>query len=748
MRRAELHLHTKMSDLDGVDSIENYCRVANDLGISTIAVTDHGNVQSLKEAFESGERYNIKIIYGCELYMVDDIADGNKKSNSKPMHVIALAKNKRGLEDLFELITLSHTISFDNGLPLVPKSVLSKFRSNLLLGSACYNGEVFYNACYRDNEHLKKAISFYDYIEIQPLDCYPRIVSDERELKNIVKKIIDVAEELHKTAVVTGDVHYLSSSNKICRDVLISIASRNHPLKEYVDKGFTNPNQHLRSTEEMLDDMSWLGKEKAYEYVVANSNKIADMVETYKPISDDKCYLPVIEHSDETLKDICFKRAQELYGDTLPNLIKERLGTELNGIIKNGYSSIVYSFYEIVKKAHDNGYLTSTRGMSGSSLVLFLLGISNVNPLPPHYYCKKCHHFELAPSFEDGYDLPYKECPICGGELTPDGHNIPYELFLGLDAEKLPDIDLNVDVEWQHMVQIFVQDYFGKQNVVRAGTTYTIWGKTALGLVEKYIETSGTTIDDASIEEIANNLVGCKRATGQLPRGLVILPKNHKWNEFTPLQYPANYFESSWMTTHLDYYQLNHSLYKMDILGSCSLTRLMNLEKLTGVNIEDIDLNNPDLRKILTNQHDKVNNLGIPEFDTEQMYSLFADFKPNSIRELIQICGLIHGTDTLQVNSNNILQISNRDDFYLYLLNHGISKNNAYEITNDIRRGKGLTLSNEKMMRDNNIPEDIIEACKTIKYLFPKAHIIEYIRIALSFAFYKLHNPLEFSKIN
>ncbi len=740
MKRAELHLHTKMSDLDGVDTVKNYCEAAKDLGISTIAITDHGNVQSLKEAFEAGQRYNVKIIYGCELYMIEDVVG----SDSKLMHVIALAKNKKGLEDLFELITLSHTKYLDKCLPLVPRSVLSKYRSNLLLGSACYNGEVFYNACHSDNEHLKKAISFYDYIEIQPLDCYPHIVSDEIELKNIVKKIIDVAEELNKVVVVTGDVHYLAPRNKICRDVLISVANRNHPLKEYVDKGFNNPNQHLRATEEMLDDMSWLGKEKAYEYVVTNSNKIADMVETIKPISDDKYYLSVIENSDEKLKDICFKRAQKLYGDTLPSLIKERLETELAGIIGNGYSSIVYSFYEIVKKAHENGYLTSSRGGSGSSLVLFFLGISNVNPLPPHYYCKKCHHFELAPSFEDGYDLPYKKCPICGDDLTRNGHNIPYELFLGLNGEKFPDIDLNVDDEWQHMVQIFVQDYFGKENVARAGTIETISEKTALEYVKKHIETSGRTIDDASIEEIANNLAGCKRTTGQHPGGLVILPKNHKWNEFTPLQYLDNDTGSSSVITHLDFSGLNHTLYKMDILGSLSLKRLMNLESLTGVNVEDIDLNNPDLRKILTNQHDKVNNLGIPEFDNEQMCALLADFKPNSVSELIQICGLIHGTGTLQVNSKNILQISNRDDLYLYLLNHGMSKNNAYEITNDISRGKGLTLSSEKMMRDKNIPESIIEACKTIKYLFPKAHIIEHIRIALIFSYYKLHAPLEF----
>lgn len=754
MERVELHLHTKMSKMDGISSISDYCKKAKEMGMRSIAVTDHASVQSFKDAQLAAGEYNIKIIYGCELYVRDD--DREEKANDchSPWHVIALAKNKKGLKDLFQIITLSYTKYIDKGLPIIPKSVLSKYRTNLLLGSACYNGDVFLNALSRKDEDLKESISFYDYIEVQPIDCYPQMISEAMDIKNKIAKIVKISDELNKVVVATGDVHYCCNSHKICRDILVRVAGQlhnRHPLFESALCGFENPNQHLRSTKEMLDCMSWLGVAKAYEITVTNTNMIADLIEPIAPVSNNHFYTPTIDNSEAKIKEICFSKAHELYGDVLPKIVEDRINDELNGIIKNEYSSLIMSFFEIVKKTHDNGYLVSTRSGAGSSLVLFLLGITNINPLPPHYYCEKCHHFELSKEYEDGYDLPYQKCPICGNDLIPDGHDIPYEMFLGINADKVPDIDLNVGSDYQHLVHEYVRDYFGKENVAKAGTLNTIMEKTAIRYTRTFFDLDDCYIDEESIKNISKSIEGIKTTTGQHPGGLLVLPKNHDWNEFTPLQYPSNDTESNWKITHLDFHDLRNTVYKMDILGHISLTRLMNLQRLTGVKVDDIDLNNPDLRKVLAMEFDDVNLFGIPEFSNKQSDAAIGILKPKSVKEIIQINGILHGTNTWLPNNDleakrSIMKISTREDLFLYLRNYGVPKDIAFKAEEEVRKGCGLNDDVRNKLIEKSIPEIILKACDSIKYLFPKAHAIEYVRIALTFAYYKLHYPLEFYK--
>lgn len=756
VERVELHLHTKMSEMDGIMSFEDYCKKAKEMGMTAIAITDHGNVQAFPEAKYASRIYNMKVIFGCELYMKDYIREKEEKVHCAPKHVIVLVKNKKGLQDLYELITLSHTKYFDEGLPLIPKSVLSKYRDNLLLGSSCYSSDVFYDARYENGEQLKKSISFYDYIEVQPLDAYPPLLNaNDKSIKEIVERIIKFADESHKLVVATSDVYYLNPQDKIAREAIICApraGMRRHPLKQYQEKGYESPNQHFRSTKDMLNDFSFLGEDKAEEIVIKNTNIIADLIDSICPIKNDYLNTPIIENAENRLKELCFSKAYELYGNPLPELIQKRLEIELNGIISNGYSSIVMTHYEIIKKTHDEGQLISSRGAAGSSLTLFLLGITNINPLPPHYYCKHCHHVEWMNGYDDGYDLPHKKCPKCHEELIPEGHNIPYETFLGLNADKVPDIDLNVASDYQHIAQNYVKELFGEDNVIRAGTIEVLMEKTAKGYAKAYFESkSDFDFSEEKINKISDYLIGIKRTTGQHPGGLIVLPNGHKWSEFTPLQYPANYMESSFKTTHFDFHSIHDTLYKIDILGHISMLRLNNLIKLTGVNINDIDLNDRELLRVLTLNNQYVSTLGIPEFSTNQIKEVISISKPKNVSDLVKISGMSHGTNawksylSMDINISDEV-IGNRDDIMLYLMKKGISREASFSIMESVRKGQGIRDKYIDELNRHNISSKYIDACNNIKYLFPKGHSVEYVRIALLFTHFKLYHPLEFYK--
>ena len=696
-----------------------------------------------------------------------------------PSHVTVLAKNKAGLKDLYKLVSMSH-VEYLAKVPKVPRRELEAHRANLFVGSACFNGEVFETARYYNDERLKEVMAFYDYIEIQPLENYSYLVNmkdiDEETLINHIKDIVRCADEIGKMVVATGDCHYVTKKEKIFRDVYISakgIGGVAHPLNPYARAKmppFENPDQHYLRTDEMLEAMEFLGKEKAYEITVTNTNKIADQIEVMVPLPNDKLYTPTIDNCENMLREMTYDGAKKLYGDPIPEVIKNRLDTELNGIITNGYSVIYYIAHKIVKKTLDDGYIVGSRGSVGSSLVATMSGITEVNPLPPHYVCPHCHHLEWTsetlPQYKSGYDLPDKKCPSCGADMIHDGQNIPFETFLGFHAEKTPDIDLNFPGDYQARAHDYTKELLGEKNVFRAGTISGVEAKTAFGFARGYIERKGLNPDTyprAKISYLASGCVGVKRTTGQHPGGIVVIPREYEVYDFTPVQYPADDIDANWQTTHFDFHSIHDTILKLDLLGHVDPMALKMMCDLTHLDYRKIPMNDPKVLALFSNTKslgmktdylgNKTGAMAIPEFGTENSRRILEMTLPKTFSDLVIISGLSHGTDVWAGNAEKLIEegkatlqevIGCRDDIMTYLIGKGLPSSVAFSIMEDVRKGRGLKPEYVEIMKANKVPDYYIESCNKIKYMFPKGHAVAYVTMAIRVGFFKVYYPLEF----
>lgn len=700
----------------------------------------------------------------------------------KPHHIIALAKNKKGLRDLYKLVSISN-IDYLAEVPKIPRTEINKLRDNLLIGSACFNGDVYETARYYNKERLKKAIQFYDYIEVQPPENYSFLVNMEEinqdDVNRFILDIIEASDEVNKLVVATGDVHYLREKDKIFRDVYISakaVGGVNHPLNPYSRSSmehFPNPDQHYRTTKEMLDAFNFLGEEKAKEIVITNTNFIADQIEELLPVPNDHLYTPTIEHCEQDLSDMCYKKAYDWYsedGVSLPPFIQNRLETELNGIISNGYSVIYYIAHKIVNKANSDGYLVGSRGSVGSSFVATMANITEVNPLPPHYRCPHCKHVEWGkdhyPEIRSGFDLPAMKCPKCGEEMVRDGQNIPFETFLGFSADKVPDIDLNFPGDYQAQAHDYTKVLLGENNVFRAGTIESVAEKTAIGFARGFLERNGidpNTYPKAKIEYLASGCMDVKRTTGQHPGGIVVIPDQYEVYDFTPVQFPAEEANSSWKTTHFDFHSIHDTVLKLDLLGHVDPMALKMMCDLTGINIKDIPMNDPKVLSLFSSNEplnlkhnylaEKTGALAIPEFGTPFVRGILESTNPKTFSDLLIISGVSHGTDVWAGNAEELIKkgtatlkeiIGCRDDIMTYLINKGLPSKVAFSIMEDVRKGRGLKEEYIQIMKANNVPDYYIESCKLIKYLFPKGHATAYVMMAVRVGYFKIYYPLEF----
>lgn len=986
-KRVELHLHTKMSEMDAVTTITDYCKLAKNMGHKAIAVTDHGVVQAFPEAQTAAKKYGLKMLYGCELYLIDDYLYGAKKpsditlkdatyvcfdlestglsikydritefgavkirnglvvdrldilinpemhipdkiaektkiddnlvKDKNPIrvelprilefmkdtiivshniefdynmlneamvrdgfgkltlpaidtlalsrylfpeaayhslgslckryeinydadsahradydaevlancwlsmrtvltknnanlkhkdlyqleidkkalkhlrnlyHATVLCKNRAGLKDLYKLVSFSH-VDYMGSRPLVPKSLLKKYRSNLLVGSACFNSEVFYSSTNRNMEALSEAISHYDFIEIQPLENYSYLVNmdvipSEDMLKRYLLDIINEAKKQNKIIVATGDCHYRDPKDKCFRDVYISnqaVGGVYHPLmpfnrikaQEEDNYFFENPDQHFRSTDEMLKCFAWLGEKDAYDFVVKNTNYIADQCEEIIPIPD-KLFTPTIDNCENLLKDLCFNTAKNLYGDIFNTndeakiFIRKRLETELDGIISNGFSVIYYIAHELVKKSNDDGYLVGSRGSVGSSFAATMAGITEVNALPPHYRCPHCKKviFYKGDDIKSGYDLPEMYCPDCGTKMISDGQNIPFQTFLGFQAEKVPDIDLNFPTDYQATAHQYTKVLLGADKVYRAGTISAVQFKTAYGYVRKYFEMHKVDLNNVRNALIAGLAYGCqdvKRTTGQHPGGIVVIPRDYDVYDFTPVQYPAGDVEAAWKTTHFDFHSIHDTILKLDMLGHVDPQALKMMSDLTKIDCRTLPFNDKKVLSLFSSdealgirhKYMEPDNgaIGLPEFGTNFVRQMLRETKPKTFSDLLIISGLSHGTDVWTNNAQDIIKagqadlrgvIGCRDDIMSYLISKGIPGHDSFVIMEAVRKGKKLKPEWEELMKQHGVPDYYIDSCNKIKYLFPKGHACAYVMMALRVGYYKIYYPLAY----
>ena len=686
-------------------------------------------------------------------------------------HAIILATNDYGRINLYRLISYSH-INYYNRRPRIPKSVYMKYSEGLLIGSACEAGELYQAILNgRPEEEIIRIAKFYDYLEIQPLgndkfmiasEKHPMIESYE-DLKEINRKIVRLGEQLHKLVVATCDVHFLDPEDEIYRRIIMA------------GKGFKDADDqaplYLRTTEEMLKEFEYLGSEKAEEVVITNTNKIADMCEKIAPVRPDKCP-PVIENSDQMLRDICYNKAHEMYGEEIPEIVKERLDRELNSIISNGYAVMYIIAQKLVWKSNEDGYLVGSRGSVGSSFVATMSGITEVNPLRPHYLCvnPKCKYSDfdseevLAYVGRSGCDMPDKVCPKCGDLMSKEGFDIPFETFLGFKGNKEPDIDLNFSGDYQGKAHRYTEVIFGEGQTFRAGTIGTLADKTAFGYIKNYYEERGIHKRNCEIDRIVQGCVGVRRTTGQHPGGIVVLPMGEEIYTFTPVQRPANDMTTDVVTTHFDYHSIDHNLLKLDILGHDDPTMIRMLEDLTGINAQEIPLDDQAVMELFKSTKSlgiepedisgcPMGSLGIPEFGTEFVIQMLIDTKPQSFSDLVRISGLSHGTDVWLGNAQTLIEegkatistaICTRDDIMIYLIGMGIESEQSFTIMESVRKGKGLKPEWIDIMKEHGVPDWYIWSCQKIKYMFPKAHAAAYVMMAWRIAYCKVYYPLAY----
>jgi DNA polymerase III subunit alpha, Gram-positive type len=710
-------------------------------------------LKMLKDSLEKGIEYHDQFN--------DNMGKGNAYQRARPYHCTLLAQTQAGLKNLFKLVSISH-LEYFYRVPRLPRSVLQKYREGILVGSGCNKGEVFEGMMQKSPEEVEGAARFYDYLEVMPKEVNApliemELVSDEKAMEDIIAKIVNLGDKLGLPVVATGNVHYLNENDKIYRKILVNSQGGANPLNRH-----ELPDVHFRTTNEMLDTFSFLGKEKAKEIVVTNTNKIADMIEVIKPIKDD-LYTPKIDGADEEMREMSYAMARRIYGDNLPEIVEARLEKELKSIIGHGFAVIYLISHKLVKKSLDDGYLVGSRGSVGSSLVATMTEITEVNPLPPHYVCPTCKHSEFFNdgSVGSGFDLPDKVCPHCGGKYHKDGHDIPFETFLGFKGDKVPDIDLNFSGEYQPRAHNYTKVLFGEDNVFRAGTIGTVADKTAFGYVKAYQGDNNLQLRGAEVERLASGCTGVKRTTGQHPGGIIVIPDYMDVYDFSPIQFPADDRNSEWKTTHFDFHSIHDNVLKLDILGHDDPTVIRMLQDLSGMDPKTIPTDDPEVMKIFSGTESlgvteqqimcKTGTLGIPEFGTRFVRQMLEDTKPTTFSELVQISGLSHGTDVWLGNAQELIHnrtcnlsevIGCRDDIMVYLIYQGLDPSFAFKIMESVRKGKGLSEEMEAEMRKNEVPEWYIDSCKKIKYMFPKAHAAAYVLMAVRIAYFKVHLPL------
>ncbi len=703
------------------------------------------------------------------LDMVNELANKNiEVKKLRPNHAIILAKNQKGLRNLYELISKSNLDYFYRD-PRIPKSEFLKLRDGLIIGTACSDGE-FYNAILSgaDEDEIEKLINFYDYLEIQPIANNRYLIDNEKisninndeDLENINRKIVAYGQKYNKLVVATCDVHFLDKEDSYFRKIIMD------------SKGFKDcdnqPPLYFRTTEEMLEEFNYLGDDKSYEVVVTNTNKIADMIDNILPIPDGT-FPPEIEGSDIELRQITTKRAKQIYGDPLPKIVEARLERELDSIIKNGFAVLYIIAQKIVWNSNDNGYIVGSRGSVGSSFAATMAGITEVNPLSPHYFCKNCKYSDFdsedvkAYAGNSGWDLPDKICPICGNNLSKDGHDIPFETFLGFEGDKEPDIDLNFSGEFQARAHQYTEELFGKDFVFKAGTIGTLADKTAYGYVKKYAERRNIVMTNAETTRLASGCVGIKKTTGQHPGGLMVVPSNKSIYDFCPIQHPADDASSNVITTHFDYHSISGRILKLDLLGHDVPTILRMLKDFTGFDPLDTPMDDKATMSLFTSpkalgveENDincKTGSLGLPEFGTPFVIQMLIDTQPNSFSDLVKISGLSHGTDVWFNNAQDLIRdniatlkevIPTRDDIMVYLILKGVENKLAFTIMESVRKGKGLTKEFEEAMKEKGVPDWYIKSCKTIKYMFPKGHAVAYVTNAFRMGYFKINYPEAF----
>ena len=687
------------------------------------------------------------------------------KSNRFPKHIILLAKNKAGLKNLYQLISLSN-LKYFKRVPIIPKSELIAHREGLIIGSACEAGELFRAvADHKDWEELKRIASFYDYLEIQPI-CNNRFMlregaaRSEEELRDFNRTIVRLGEELGKRVVATGDVHFQEPEDEVYRHILLA-------SKKFPDANAPLP-IYFRTTDEMLREFEYLGKEKAYEVVVTNTRAIADQIENIELLPKGKLFPPRLENSREDLNRLVWDKVHELYGDEPPKLIKDRLDIELGGILGK-YDVVYMSAQKLVQRSLECGYLVGSRGSVGSSLVAYMSGITEVNSLPPHYRCPKCRHSEFITdgSYGCGADMPDKNCTECGTKYVKDGFDIPFETFLGFGGGKVPDIDLNFSGEYQARAHRHAIEMFGETQVFRAGTIGTLAEKTAFGFVKKYLEENGIQSGAAEIDRLTAGCVGVRRTTGQHPGGLVVVPDDLEIEDFCPVQHPADAEDSDTITTHFEYHCMEDNLLKLDMLGHDDPTMIRMLEDLTGVNARTIPLDDPDTMSIFTSskvlgfENDDLlgptGAVAIPEFNTRFTRQMLIDTQPKDFNTLVRLSGFSHGTDVWLGNARELIvsgtasvleTVGCRDDIMLYLISMGLDPKMSFKIMEAVRKGKvkkgGFQDGWVEAMQEHDVPEWYIESLAKIGYLFPKAHAVAYVMMAFRIAWFKVHEPLAF----
>ena len=777
-RRQNLQKKFTYVDTVGIARIllPNQAKHTLDAVAKAMGVSLENHHRAVDDAQATAEIF-VKMIPMLREQGADTLAKVNAMGASSPdivkklptYHAIILAENNIGRENLYTLVSESH-ITYYSKRPRVPKSLLLKHREGLIVGSACEAGEL-YRALLdgKADSEIARIVNFYDYLEIQPLGNNQFMIASDKvsnindmeDIKNMNRRIVELGEEFNKPVVATCDVHFLDPEDEVYRRIIMA------------GKGFTDADDqaplYLRTTEEMLEEFSYLGSDKAEEVVITNTNKIADRVDVMSPVRPDKCP-PVIPDSDKTLTDICYNKAHELYGEELPQIVQDRLEKELNSIINNGFAVMYIIAQKLVWKSVEDGYLVGSRGSVGSSLVAFMAGITEVNSLSAHYRCPHCRYYDFdspeikASAGNAGCDLPDRDCPVCGKPLVKDGFDIPFETFLGFKGDKEPDIDLNFSGEYQSKAHKYTEVIFGAGQTYRAGTIGTLADKTAFGYVKNYYEERGRRKRTCEINRIVLGCTGIRRSTGQHPGGIIVLPVGEDINSFTPVQHPANDMTTDIVTTHFDYHSIDHNLLKLDILGHDDPTMIRMLQDLTGIDPTTIPLDDKAVMSLFQNTSAlgitpddisgcPVGSLGVPEFGTEFVIQMLLDTKPQSLSDLIRISGLGHGTDVWLGNAQTLIAegkatisecICCRDDIMVYLISKGVDSALSFTIMESVRKGKGLKPEWEEAMTEKGVPDWYIWSCKKIKYMFPKAHAAAYVMMAWRIAYCKINYPLAY----